>query len=177
MGKVHKLKDKYESCILLNYTFANDNTVSFQILKDLPESIQTENVINEFDLAKSWCNYAKQALGDDEFSESSLTCWHGHYEQFGRVMLELMRMSRDKESHKENEKLYELIPDLTDFEYIAEPLCSEDRLFYRIWFNLIMHPHFNHSRLLGMERWSYAFWDYYIQLAVIRINRELRESN
>ena len=176
MRKVHKLIEKWDDCKLLKYTFANDKTVSLQILKDLPESIQTRDVLTEFDLAKSWSKFAKEALGDDEFAESSLTCWHGHYEQFGRVMLELMRMSRDKESFVENKELYALTIDLSDLSYIAEPTSSEDRMFYRIWFNLIVHPHFSHSRLLKMELWRYSYWDYYIQLAVMRINKELKRK-
>ena len=117
----YRLQVEYAPAIA-SYTFASDKTVVFQKLKELPTTLQTPSVKTEFDLSQTWANFAEQAL-DGEYAESETKCWRGHYEEFGRVMLELMRMSRDKDAI-EFKPLAEMTPDLEEFTFIAEPNSS-----------------------------------------------------
>lgn len=168
----YKCKPEF-SAPIISYTFADDKTLVFQKMKDLPAIIQTKESINEFDLAKAWADFAEQALVG-EYAESELKCWRGHYEQFGRVMLELMRMSKNKEEEK-NKTLIEMIPDLENFNFIAEPMGTEDRTFYRIWFELIGHPDFQYPRILNIEFGTYNYWGYLIGVAVMRVNKQIND--
>jgi hypothetical protein len=166
----YKLQVKYSPPIT-SYTFESDKTVVFQKMKELPTALQTQSVKTEFDLSKAWADFAEQALVG-EYAESETKCWRGHYEQFGRVMLELMRMSRDKDAMK-FKPLAETTPDLEEFSFIAEPSGTEDRTFYRIWFALIGHPDYQYPRITGIEFSNYNYWGYLMGEAVNRVNAEL----
>lgn len=171
----YRIEDIHNIKAISNYTFEDDKTVVFQKLKELPRNIQTQNVKTEFELAKCWCDFAEQALGEDEYAESKQVCWYGHYELFGRVMLEIMRLSRDKESYKDKPYLYEMIPDLDDLEFIGEPTGTEDRTFYRIWFRYIGHNDFQYPRILNMESENYGYWEFLINYVANKINYEFTE--
>jgi hypothetical protein len=167
--KQYKLVDNYSR--ITSYTFKNDKNTLLMKLKDLPDSIQTRDVKTEFDLAKSWCDFAKQALVG-EYAEANMTCWEGHYQQFGRVMLELMRMSRDK-AQAQRIAAFEMIPDLENFTFIAEPSGTEDRTFYRLWFAFIGHPEFQHPRIANIEMDTFNYWGYLIGVATGKVNSEM----
>ncbi len=158
---------------IVSYTFANDKTVAFQQMKELPDSIQSTDIKNEFGLAKAWADFAEEALVG-EFAESKLQCWRGHYEQFGRVMLELMRMSRDKANEKVK-AIAEMTPDLDNFKFIGQPGDTEDRTFYRIWFSLIGHPDYQHPPIANIEFGIYNYWGYLMGVAVTKVNKQLYE--
>jgi hypothetical protein len=158
---------------IVSYTFANDKTVVLQQLKELPVLIQSSAIKNEFDLAKAWADFAEQALVG-EFAESTLRCWSGHYEQFGRVMLELMRMSRDKANEK-IKAITEMMPDIDKFTFIGQPGGTEDRTFYRIWFSLIGHPDYQYPPISNIEFGTYNYWGYLMGVAITRINKQLYE--
>jgi hypothetical protein len=168
----YKLQVEYLPPIA-SYTFANDKTLVFQKMKELPVALQSQSVKTEFDLSKAWAEFAEQAL-DGEYAESKTKCWHGHYEQFGRVMLELMRMSRDKKEQK-IKAIAEMTPDIENFTFIAEPCGTEDRTFYRLWFALIGHPDFQSTRIARMEYVNYNYWDYLMGEAVGKVNEQLHK--
>jgi hypothetical protein len=170
----YKLQVEYLPPIA-SYTFANDKTVVFQQMKELPVALQSQSVKTEFDLSKAWAEFAEQAL-DGEYAESKTKCWYGHYEQFGRVMLELMRMSRDKKEQK-IKAIAEMTPDIEDFTFIAEPCGTEDRTFYRIWFALIGHPDYQYPRIASIELGNYNYWGYLMGVAVMNVNAELNKIN
>jgi len=173
----YKLQVEYPPAIA-SYTFENDKTVVFQKMKELPDLLKSAEINNEYDLAKAWADFAEQAL-IGEFAESKLTCWRGHYEQFGRVMLELMRMSRDK-VNEENKAIVEMTPDLDNFTFIGQPGDTEDRTFYRIWFSLIGHPDYQNPRIANIEFSIFNYWGYLIGVAIFRINKQiydLQKSN
>ena len=150
-----RLQDEDEP--LLNYTFNGDKSISFQALKDLPKEIQTVSVKTEFDLAKSWADFAKISIEDKEFGESKVPIWHGHYEQFGRVILEVVRMVINRDNYKDR-GFYNTIPKLEDITFLGEPSGTEDRTFYRIWFNFLGHPEFQYTHVLAIEASNYAYW-------------------
>ncbi len=168
----YKLQVEYPPAIA-SYTFASDKTVVFHKLKELPDLIKSTEIKNEYDLAKAWADFAEQAL-IGEFAESKTKCWRGHYEQFGRVMLELMRMSRDKILEK-NKAIAEMTPDLNNFTFIGQPGDTEDRTFYRIWFSLIGHPDYQYPRIANIEFGTYNYWGYLIGIAVNKVNAQLYE--
>jgi hypothetical protein len=144
-------------------------------LTDLPSIIKTPSSITEFDLAFNWSNFAKQSIGKVEYSESDIPCWNGHYEQFGRIMLEIMRLSRDKKMLDKSKAFFEMIPNIEDLTFIGEPSGTEDRTFYRLWFSFIGHPAFTHPRIQNLEAETYAYWGYLMEFATARVNQKLRE--
>jgi len=160
---------------LLNYTFDQDKSIVFQKLKGLPEQLQTSNVKNEFDLAKAWADFAKMSVEDSDFPETSMPIWNGHYEQFGRVMLELVRISRDREKHK-GKGFYSTIPLLEDISFMGEPSGTEDRTFYRIWLNFIGHPEHQHPHINNIEAATYAWWGLLMTWAFSQVERLLYEQ-
>ena len=142
---------------LLNYIFESDKSITFLALKDIPKLLQTSNVKTELDLVKAWANFAKISIEDKEFGESKMPIWIGHYEQFGRVILEMVRIVSNKDEYK-NKAIYEIIPKLEEIKYLGEPTGTEDRTYYRIWFNFLGHPEFKYTHVKNYEASSYAYW-------------------
>ena len=172
--KYYRLKqDEWKTSPIVDYTFDKDKEAIFMKLTDLPMQIQTPTSKTEFDLAKNWCDFAKQSIGKVEYAESEMPCWDGHYQQFGRVMLELMRLSRDKSKLDKSRVFYEMVPNIEDFTFIGEPSGTEDRTFYRLWFSYIGHPSFTYPRIQNIEAETYAYWGYLIEIATAKINRTL----
>ena len=169
---MYRLNDLIGTAPILNYTFNTDPQLLFRQLTDLPVSIAASASQKEFHLMNEWAAFARLALGEDEYADSKLVCWHGHYEQFGLVMLAMMHLSKHKEDTQDHAE-HVVIPNLEDCTFIAEPAGTADRLFYRLWFRLIGHPDFTVSPLQSADFENENYWSYVMGLALSRINDRL----
>jgi hypothetical protein len=89
-------------------------------------------------------------------------------------MLELMRLSRDKQSMTESEDVvYDLIPELEEIPFVSNPSGLEDKMFCRIWLSLIRHPAFIEMELDEDELTSFNYWQSLFTLALGKTNTEL----
>ncbi len=162
---------------IVDYSFASDNALELMKAKSLPSTIQNTKIQTEFDLAQAWSGFAKKLLGQRKSAESDIACWDGHYDQLGRVMLELMRMSRDKPEMLSQEEVYEMIPDLEEITFISKPGRIEDKMFCRIWFSLIRHPAFLELEIHEKEVVAFQYWQNLFTLALGKTNSELLKQN
>lgn len=97
--------------------------------------------LTRLDVIQEWRGIMRSAFND--FPESPMPCWHGHYDQFGRVMLCLVERAAEFRAGKLKDQWFRNIEYCADalFEDIV-PMGSEDRVFYRAWLSLIGHPDF-----------------------------------
>ena len=173
-------KGKYSA---LNYRYTEKESL-FHRLRDIPNDFKGVVVKTEHQVISVWSSFAKEAL-IGEFSESKIKCWQGHYEQFGRVMLQLANISYyKKDARGEWVKTYHsLLPEPEDVEYIFRgPSGTEDRRYYRCWFSLIGHPDFMHEKVTGMEAFTYSYIELILNMAFqdfsvkLRMNSEVNEE-
>lgn len=157
---------------LIEYTFDTDKTMLFQALKGLPDSLKSKHVNTEADLARAWADFAKMSIEHKDYGESKVPIWHGHYEQFGRVMLEIVRFVVNRDQYKDR-GFYNLIPKLEDISFLGEPSGTEDRTFYRIWFEFLGHPEFRRTHIKCMEPTAYAYWGLIMTWAFSAMKNEL----
>lgn len=108
---------------------------------------------------------------------STPICWGGHYDQLGRVMLEMMRLSRDRLMMADQAAVYELIPNIEEISFISKPSRLEDKMFCRIWLSLIRHPSFQEMELEEDELASYQYWQKLFTVALGKANEELLKQN
>jgi len=162
---------------IVDYSFESDNALELMKTKLLPSTIQNTKIKTEFDLAQAWSGFAKKLLGQRKLAESEIVCWDGHYDQLGRVMLELMRMSRDKPEMLSKEEVYEMIPDLEEITFISKPGRIEDKMFCRIWLSLIRHPAFLELEIHEKEVVAFQYWQNLFTLALGKTNSELLKQN
>ena len=162
---------------IVDYSFASDSALELMKTKLLPSTIQNTKIKTEFDLAQAWSGFAKKLLGQRKLAESEIVCWDGHYDQLGRVMLELMRMSRDKPEMLSKEEVYEMIPDLEEITFIGKPGRIEDKMFCRIWLSLIRHPAFLELEIHEKEVVAFQYWQNLFTLALGKTNSELLKQN
>jgi hypothetical protein len=138
---MHQLKDKHNDP-LLNYRHDLKQQNKLSLLPNI--SFGNGCSVSANKIVASWSDFAKDAL-IGEHRESSLVCWDGHYEQFGRLMYEFYTISANRSvrlaSH--NIEIQSSFPLVTSLRFIPEgPSSTEDRTFYRIWFNMLRHPDF-----------------------------------
>ncbi len=160
--------------LIIDYTFDGDSSLDAMKATPLPSKLQNAKVKTEFDLAYAWSSFARNYLKQTEEIASTPLCWEGHYDQLGRVMLELMRLSRDKQSMAENEDgVYDLIPEIEEIPFVSKPATLEDKMFCRIWLSLIRHPAFIEMELEEDELASFNYWQSLFTLALGKTNTEL----
>jgi hypothetical protein len=160
--------------LIIDYTFDNDVRLDAMKATHLPSKLQNDKVKTEFDLAYAWSDFARNYLKKTEEIASTPLCWEGHYDQLGRVMLELMRLSRDKQSMADSEDgAYDLIPELEEIPFVSNPSGLEDKMFCRIWLSLIRHPAFIEMELDEDELASFNYWQSLFTLALGKTNTEL----
>ncbi len=172
-----KLEKTAKPLLIVDYSFGGDTVLERMKVAPLPSAIQNAKVKTEFDLAQAWSNFARKSLGQRKLAESEIECWDGHYDQLGRVMLELMRMSRDKPEMLTKAGVYEMIPDLEEITFIAKPGRIEDKMFVRIWFSLIRHPAFLELEIHEKEVVAFQYWQNLFTLALGKTNSELLKQN
>ena len=163
--------------MIIDYTFGGDRSLELMKSTNLPTALQNAKVKTEFDLAHAWSEFARKYLETTREIAATPICWQGHYDQLGRVMLELMRMSRDKPEMLGKEEVYEMIPDLEEIIFIAKPGRIEDKMFCRIWFSLIRHPAFLELEIHEKEVVAFQYWQNLFTLALGKTNSELLKQN
>ena len=159
--------------LIIAYTFGGDRNLELMKSTHLPTALQNAKVKTEFDLAQAWSDFARKYLEKTKELASTPTCWNGHYEQLGRVMLELMRLSRDKREMMDAEAVYEMIPELEEIPFVSKPSRLEDKMFCRIWLSLIRHPSFIEMELEEEELANFQYWQSLFTLALGKTNSEL----
>ncbi len=172
-----RLEKTAKPLMIVDYSFESDAALESIKATSLPSTIQNAKIKTEFDLAQAWSSFARKSLGQRKLAESEIECWDGHYDQLGRVMLELMRMSRDKPEMLGKEEVYEMIPDLEEIIFIAKPGRIEDKMFCRIWFSLIRHPAFLELEIHEKEVVAFQYWQNLFTLALGKTNSELLKQN
>ena len=159
--------------LIIDYTFLGDRCLDLMKSTDLPSVLQNAKIKTEFDLARAWSDFARKYLEKTKSIASTPICWDGHYEQLGRVMLELMRLSRDKQEMMSKEAIYEMIPDLEEIPFVSKPSRLEDKMFCRIWLSLIRHPSFIEMEIEEKEVVAFQYWQNLFTLALGKTNSEL----
>ncbi|QWD99954.1 hypothetical protein FD967_07910 [Polynucleobacter sp. JS-Mosq-20-D10] len=175
----YRLKiDKTEKPLLIiDYTFGGDRNLELMKASNLPTSLQNAKVKTEFDLAQAWSIFARKYLEKTKEIASTPICWEGHYDQLGRVMLEMMRLSRDKQEMANQEDAYDIIPNLEEIPFVSKPSRLEDKMFCRIWLSLIRHPAFIEMELDEDELASFNYWQGLFTLALGKTNSELLKQS
>jgi hypothetical protein len=87
-------------------------------------------------------------------------------------MLEMMRLSRDKQAMVDTE-VYEIIPQLEEIPFVSRPATLEDKMFCRIWLSLIRHPAFIEMELDEDELAAFNYWQGLFTIALGKTNSEL----
>jgi hypothetical protein len=159
--------------LIIDYTFGGDRNLELMKSTNLPTSLQNAKVKTEFDLAHAWSEFARKYLESTKEIAGTPLCWSGHYDQLGRVMLEMMRLSRDKQEMDDKDGVYEMIPNLEEIPFVSKPSGLEDKMFCRIWLSLIRHPAFIEMELDEDELTAYNYWQGLFTVALGKTNSEL----
>ena len=162
--------------LIIDYTFGSDRSLESMKSTNLPTALQNAKVKTEFDLAHAWSEFVRKYLEKTREIAATPICWQGHYDQLGRVMLEMMRLSRDKQEMV-NAEVYEIIPNLEELPFISKPSRLEDKMFCRIWLSLIRHPAFIEMELDEDELASYNYWQGLFTIALGKTNSELLKQS
>jgi hypothetical protein len=168
-----KIDKTAKPLLIIDYTFGGDRNLELMKATLLPTPLQNAKVKTEFDLAQAWSVFANQYLQMTKEIAATPICWEGHYDQLGRVMLEMMRLSRDKKDMVDQEGVYEIIPNLEEIPFISKPSSLEDKMFCRIWLSLIRHPAFIEMELDEDELASFNYWQGLFTIALGKTNTEL----
>jgi hypothetical protein len=159
--------------LIIDYTFGGDRSLELMKSTNLPTALQNAKVKTEFDLAHAWSDFVRKYLEKTREIAATPICWQGHYDQMGRVMLEMMRLSRDKQEMVNEEVVYEMIPNLEEIPFVSKPSRLEDKMFCRIWLSLIRHPAFIEMELDEEEAIAFQYWQKLFTLALGRTNEIL----
>ena len=172
----YRLKiDKTEKPLLIvDYTFGSDRSLELMKSTNLPTALQNAKVKTEFDLAYAWSDFARKYLEKTKEIAATPICWQGHYDQLGRVMLEMMRLSRDRQEMVDQQNgVYDIIPNLEEIPFVSKPSRLEDKMFCRIWLSLIRHPAFIEMELDEDELAAFNYWQGLFTIALGKTNSEL----
>jgi len=162
--------------LIIDYTFGGDRNLELMKSTNLPTSLQNAKVKTEFDLAHAWSEFARKYLEVTKEIAATPICWQGHYDQLGRVTLEMMRLSRDKQEMDDKEGVYEMIPNLEEIPFVSKPSGLEDKMFCRIWLSLIRHPAFIEMELDEDELAAFNYWQGLFTVALGKTNSELLQQ-
>jgi len=168
-----KIDKTAKPLLIIDYTFGSDRNLELMKATNLPTTLQNAKVKTEFDLAHAWSIFAKKYLEKTNEIAATPICWGGHYDQLGRVMLEMMRLSRDKQQMVDTEGVYEIIPHLEEIRFVSKPSGLEDKMFCRIWLSLIRHPAFIEMDLDEDELTAFNYWQGLFTIALGKTNSEL----
>jgi hypothetical protein len=172
-----KIDKTAKPLLIIDYTFGGDRQLELMKSTNLPTALQNAKVKTEFDLAYAWSEFARKYLEKTKEIAATPICWQGHYDQLGRVMLEMMRLSRDKQDMSSQEDVYEIIPNLEEIPFISKPSRLEDKMFCRIWLSLIRHPSFIEMELDEDELASFNYWQGLFTIALGKTNSELLKQS
>jgi hypothetical protein len=142
-------------------------------LSKLPNiNVEGDDNISANEIIARWSALAKGAFVGP-YKESSLACWDGHYEQFGRLMYELYAISENRSVRLEkySPEFQNFFPLVENLKFIPlGPAGSDDDTFYRIWFKMLGHPHFSSPVINDFEPDTYATWTYWLTKVYCEIN-------
>jgi hypothetical protein len=154
---MHHLKS-YNKKSFLNY---RHDVIQQNQLSLLPSiNCDGNNSITPNEIIARWSALAKGAFVGP-YKESSLACWDGHYEQFGRLMYELYAISENRSVRLEkySPEIQNFFPLVENLKFIPlGPAGTEDDTFYRIWFKMLGHPDFSSPIINHIETDVYAYW-------------------
>ena len=159
--------------LIIDYTFGGDRSLEQMKSTHLPTPLQNAKVKTEFDLAFAWSEFARKYLESTKEIAGTPLSWSGHYDQLGRVMLEMMRLSRDKQTMVDKDGVHEMIPNLEEIPFVSKPSTLEDKMFCRIWLSLIRHPAFIEMELDEDELTAFNYWQGLFTVALGKTNSEL----
>lgn len=146
MTQVYRLDTSYlrRDVMVLRY---DPEMQQMKRLIDVPRKYLHPPIRTEHDVICGWAKFAENSFSQDSV-KSELSCWQGHYEQFGMTMLNLLNLSQ-RRSNPFHDKV---LPAYENVEHIYAPdTDSSQRAFYRSWFSMIGHPHFMQQGVVGME--------------------------
>jgi hypothetical protein len=161
---MYQLKDKNKNSFL---NYRHDVKQQNQLSK-LPNINFSGNAsISANEIIEVWSEFAREA------NESSLACWDGHYEQFGRLMYELYVISGNRGVHSVNHRAeiqstFSLVENSTSIP--MGPYSSEDRTFYRIWFAMLKHPDFSEPNINDPDYHANTFWTRCLEIVYNELN-------
>lgn len=138
-------------------------------------NFKTNSPVDANTIISDWSALAKDAL-DGAYKESSLVCWDGHYEQFGRLMYELYAISENRSVRlaKYSVEYQNFFPQVENLSFIPEgPAGTEDRTFYRIWFKMLGHPDFSDPIIDNLETEVYAVWTFLLTKVYMNLNVQI----
>jgi hypothetical protein len=142
-------------------------------LSQLPSiNCDGDDSITPNEIIENWSAIAKGAFVGPDI-ESSLACWDGHYEQFGRLMYELYAISKNRSERlkKYSDEYQNFFPLVKDLKFIPlAPSSTEDDTFYRLWFKMLGHPDFSSPIIDGFETDTYATWTYWLTKVYCELN-------
>ena len=145
----------------LEYEYNDSQEVSYMFMKSTP-AISEHALPSANDIIIDWTKFAKETL-EGEYAEAKEAFWSGHYEQFGRLMYHLIDVIVRKDeyikSKRFNKTQLDFLPQISTSQFLVEgATSSEDRTFYRCWFDIIGHKEFNFIEVNAIEAQSYFYW-------------------
>ena len=164
----------------LSYEYNDSKEMSYMFMKST-SAISEHALPSANDIILDWTKFAKEAL-EGEYAEAKEACWSGHYEQFGRLMYHLIDVIVRKEdyitSKRFNKAQLEFFPSIATANFLVEgATSSEDRTFYRCWFDIIGHKEFNFIEVNAIEAQSYIYWKYVLSTLVVDLGHATRRRN
>jgi hypothetical protein len=166
---MHHLKS-YNKKSFLNY---RHDVIQQNQLSLLPSiNCDGNNSITPNEIIARWSALAKGAFVGP-YKESSLACWDGHYEQFGRLMYELYEISGNRGVHSANHRaeIQDKFPLVENLTFIPMgPYSTEDRTFYRIWFAMLKHPDFSEPNINDPDYLVDIFWTRCLEIVYNELN-------
>jgi hypothetical protein len=167
--KTYRVPEPHQSEPIYLYRY-KDEVRSFHALRALPDDYKSRDFETEEHLILAWADFSKSAFGG-EYSESAIPCWDGHYEQFGRVMLEVARLSDRRSS------LCGFAPAVIDAIFPPRNCVwqPQEHNLYRAWFSLIGHPDFQpFDGGIGPMYSEHRANKFMLGIAIHEVSRELR---
>ena len=164
----------------LSYEYNDSKELSYMLLKSL-SPISSKAQSNADDLIRAWADIAREGL-EGEFKEADLACWEGHYFQFGRLMYHMLDVLVRRDNYLEARRFSDKQLAFFPFDNMIEPLSmgytsSEDRIFYRCWFDLIGHPSFQGADVNDIESHVYLYWKYVIGILAVDLGHAVHKRN
>lgn len=172
---MYRVNEPYND--FLAYEYNDNKEVSYMMLKSLTAvSKNTKGSAN--DVITAWTDFAKDAL-EGESAECKAPCWEGHYQQFGRLMYHMLDVVVRKDDYKQSKRFNQTQLDFLPSESIAElvangPTGTEERIFYRCWFDVIGHTDFQVTDVDLIEAQTYAYWRYVVASLAIDLGVAMR---
>ena len=175
---MYKVEDPFNK--FLSYQYNDSKEMSYMLMKSCAP-LSDHALPSANDIILDWTKFAKNAL-EGEYAEANEQCWSGHYEQFGRLMYHLIDVIVRKDdyikSKRFNKTQLDFLPQLSTAQFLVEgATSSEDRTFYRCWFDIIGHKEFKFIEVNAIEAQSYIYWKYVLSTLVVDLGHAVTRRN